>query len=58
MIGEEALQAMILRKLGLTGGKAVIRYQQREVSADAMQQIHDKLEGEKRRAAQQATAQR
>ncbi|XP_062591287.1 tether containing UBX domain for GLUT4-like [Saccostrea cucullata] len=47
VIGEIALQAMTLRKLGLTGGKAVIRLVHRPVDDAVMAEILDKIEREK-----------
>lgn len=47
IIGEIALQSMTLRKLGLTGGKAVIRLVHRPVDDSIMAEILDKIEREK-----------
>ncbi|XP_022315827.2 tether containing UBX domain for GLUT4-like [Crassostrea virginica] len=47
VIGEIALQSTTLKKLGLTGGKAVIRLVHRPVDDETMAEILDKLEREK-----------
>lgn len=51
VIGELALQDMTLRKLGLTGGKAAIRYARRPVDDGLMAEIIDKIEKEKTKKA-------
>ncbi|CAL1540508.1 unnamed protein product [Lymnaea stagnalis] len=49
VIGEKALQAMTLKKLGLTSGKAIIRLLHRPVEASFLQDIVDNLEKERQK---------